>query len=121
MQELEKRQWDPEVDSDGDVQFTYQDRTYFIETNEDDLEYFRLVLPNIWPIESHKEAIEVIMACDDVNNSVKVARAYTVDDNVWIEADIFIIKPRDFKDVLDRCLETVDLAVDTFVESMQGE
>lgn len=116
---LDKRGWSPVVDADGDVQFEAEDRTYFIEVNEDDLDYFRLVLPNIWPIESFKEGLDVLIACDEVNSTVKVARAYTVQDNVWVEVDIFVRRPKDFEDVLDRCMESIDLAVNTFVDAMR--
>ena len=53
------------IDADGDVQFRYNDRTYFIEVNEEDNEFFRVVLPNIWPIESVSEGLQVVQACDE--------------------------------------------------------
>jgi hypothetical protein len=47
---LEKNELTGTIDGDGDVQFKYDNFTYFIDVDEDDPEYFGLVLANIWPI-----------------------------------------------------------------------
>ena len=107
------------VDGDGDVQFTYEDRTYFIEVNEDDDEFFRVVLPNIWPIESISEGVKVVQACDAVNRSMKCTKAYTTNDDVWIAVELFVGRPDAFKTVLHRCLTAINSGVDAFVEEMQ--
>lgn len=106
------------VDSDGDVQFEYNERNYFIEVNENDNEFFRVVLFNIWPIESNSEAVQVAFACDAVNREMKVAKAYTTSDNVWIACELFVGRPEHFKPVFMRCLSSIDSGVDKFVEEM---
>ncbi|NVK27645.1 MAG: YbjN domain-containing protein [Flavobacteriia bacterium] len=106
------------IDSDGDVQFDYNGRNYFIEVSEEDQEFFRVVLFNLWPIESTSEAVEVAFACDAVNRQMKVAKAYTLDDNVWIACELFVGSPRDFKSVWNRCLDAIERGVDVFVSEM---
>ena len=106
------------IDGDGDVQFTYSDRTYFIEVNEDDNEFFRVVLPNIWPIESVQEGLEVVQACDEVNRSMKCTKAYVTNDDVWIAVELFVGSPTDFKPVFGRCLNAIEQGLETFVEEM---
>jgi hypothetical protein len=106
------------IDNDGDVQFEYESRTYFIEVNEEDNEFFRLVLPNIWPIESVSEGLEVVQACDEVNRTMKCTKAYTTNDDVWIAVELFVASPDDFKTVFERCLKAIDQGVETFVEEM---
>lgn len=106
------------VDSDGDVQFEYNDRTYFIEVNENDNEFFRVVLFNIWPVESSSEAVEVAFACNEVNRQMKVAKAYITNDNVWMACELFVGNPADFEEVFERCLEVIDSGVEIFVENM---
>ena len=105
-------------DGDGDVQFSYNDRTYFIEVNEDDNEFFRVVLPNIWPIESVSEGLQVVQACDEVNRSMKCTKAYVTNDDVWIAVELFLSSPDDFKGVFDRCLAAIEQGLETFVEEM---
>jgi hypothetical protein len=106
------------IDSDGDVQFEYNDRSYFIGVSESDPEFFQLALWNIWPIESNSEAIEVLFAVDAVNREKKVVKAYSNDDNVWIAVEMFVDSPRDAAPMFMRSLEVIESAVDLFVEEM---
>lgn len=106
------------VDSDGDVQFEYNERNYFIETNDGDNEFFRVVLFNIWPIESEQERIQVLAAVNEVNREMKVVKGYTLNDNVWIACELFLGSPEGFKPVWQRCMNAIDSAVDTFVAEM---
>ncbi len=109
---------EPWIDDDGDVQFSYNDHTYFVEVNEEDNEFARIVLFNIWPIESQTEAVQVAFACDAVNRSMKVAKAYTTDDNVWIATELFLVRPDQIKPVFMRCLDVIEQSIDTFVGEM---
>lgn len=115
---LEENGMEGWIDSDGDVQFTYNDRNYFIEVNEDDPEFYRIVLSNIWPIESNSEAIEVLFAVDAVNRKQKVAKAYTNNDNVCIAVELFIDNPLEAKPVFMRSLSSIESSIDVFVSEM---
>ncbi len=107
------------IDSDGDVQFTYNDHSYFIEVNEDDNEFVRVVLFNIWPIESQSEAVQVAFAVDAVNREKKVAKAYSTNsDNVEIATELFINSPYDVHGVFMRCLRAIEGGLDQFISEM---
>lgn len=106
------------VDSDGDVQFEYNDKTYFIEVNESDPQFFRLVLFNIRPIESISEQAQVLAAVDAVNRQQKVIKAYTTNDNVWIAMEVFLNDIDDYEAFLERGLEVIQSGVEIFVEEM---
>lgn len=106
------------VDSDGDIQFEYNGRTYFMETNDGDNEFFRVVLWNIWPVESGAEAVQAMAAVNEVNKEMKVAKGYVIDDNVWIACELFVGAPGDFAPVWSRCMSSIEDAVDTFVAEM---
>lgn len=108
----------PTVDSDGDVQFRTKDRTYFIQVNDKDSEYFRIVLPNVWPIESDVERLMVYEAVNKANAQTKVAKLHTVGDNVWVGVELFVPTPEAFKAVFVRSLSAIDSGVDNFVEAM---
>ena len=106
------------IDGDGDVQFSYNEHTFFFEVNESDTEFFRLVLPNIWPIESISEGLEAVQACDEINRSMKCTKAYITNDNVWIAVEFFLDQPNDFKAVFDRSIEAIEDGVKKFVDKM---
>lgn len=106
------------VDSDGDVQFEYNDRNYFMETNASDNEFFRVVLWDIWPIESATESIQVINALNEVNREMKVVKGYVTNDNVWIACELFVGEPSAFAPVWSRCMDSIESGLDVFVGEM---
>ncbi len=106
------------VDEDGDVQFEYAEKSYFIAIYEDDPEFFQLSLFNIWPIESAIEATQILLALDTVNRDHKVVKGYTIDDDVWLAVEIFLSSPLEAATVFQRSLESLEEAVDTFVSVM---
>lgn len=116
---LQAEGYQPKVDADGDVQFKRQGLTYFISVSENDLEFFGMMLPNVWEIESDEERLYVLFACNEATANTKVAKAQMVGDNVWISAEIFLQRPDDFSKMLDRIFMSMDTALDTFVETMQ--
>jgi hypothetical protein len=109
----------PEVDEDGDVRFKHEGKTYFINVDTADTECFRLVLANIWPIESEQERAEVRVAMDQCNALAKVAKAYMVRDDVWVAIETFIAKPEDFKVIFKRSLSALDHGVGIFARKMR--
>ncbi len=116
---LEQISLEGRVDGDGDVQFEYEDKTYFLEVNESDTEFYRLAMPNIWPIESELERLKVLKAVNEVNKTKKVAKAYVVNDNVWIAVEMFIPKPDTFISSLERQINVIQQSVELFVEAME--
>lgn len=77
----------PEVDQDGDVVFKREGRTYFIAVNEEDPGFFQLVLPNIWPIESEAERLQVLVAADYSNATSKASKVFIMEDDVWVDVE----------------------------------
>ncbi len=116
---LDKEGYKPEVDEDGDVRFKREGKTYFINVDVDDAICFRLVLANIWPIESEEERLQVRVAMDHCNGMAKVAKAYMVRDDVWVAIETFIAKPEDFKVIFDRSLSALDHGVGLFATRMR--
>ncbi len=109
----------PEVDSDGDVRFKREGRTYFIDVSEKDPEFFHVVLANIWPIESEKERLQVLAAADYSNAKSKVSKVHTVRDDVWVSIELFVASPDDFKGVFNRVMSAFDNGVANFVKKMR--
>lgn len=110
------------VDSDGDVQFkiTRGERTstMILFVDSKDPTFFRIVLPNIWPIESIEERARVLRAANDVTRDMKVAKAYVVDDNVWIAVELFVPGPAAWQAAFDRVLTVIEEATITFVKQI---
>lgn len=116
---LSEEGYQPKVDEDGDVQFKREGFTYFISVNEDDPEFFGVMLPNIWEIESDEERLYALFACNEATANTKVAKAQVVGDNVWISAEVFVEKPEDFSKIMHRAFSSMDSALEKYVDTMK--
>ncbi len=110
----------PEIDRDGDVKFMREGRTYYIILQDKDEEFFRIVYPNFWKIESEEERAKVIMASVKATADTKVAKVFPVEDNVWATIEMFCATPEAVKPVLDRSMSALAVSVHTFVEAMRS-
>ena len=120
---LQTKGYAPTIDGDGDVVFkaTLGSRnvTLFVGASDPDTQFFRLVLANIWPIESEAERQKVLNACNVANKKLKVAKVYATDNNVWIAVELFLASPGQYQPVFDRSMSVISQAIDTFVEAMR--
>lgn len=119
MDYLTDEGYKPELDSDGDVQFKAEGKTYFINVVPDDPTYFRVVLANIWPIESEDERAQCLIAVDYSNAKAKVTKSYLVKDNIWVGIELFLPEASDFKGVFRRSMSALTNGVSHFVSKMR--
>ncbi len=108
----------PKVDSDGDIMFKREGKTYCLFSDEGDREFFRLALPNFWPIESEGERRQVVRAAAEATAEVKVGKVYPVGDNVWATVELLIDPIEGFSKVFKRSLAIIDACIHRFREKM---
>lgn len=116
---LKEEGYKPEVDEDGDVRFKHEGMTYFIQVDDSDPQFFRLILANIWEIESEDEMRNVFAAADHSNAQSKVSKVFTVKNNVWVSIELFVEKPEEFRGVFRRCLSALQNGTQNFVVKMK--
>lgn len=105
----------PEVDGDGDVVFKKEGRTYYIMVDDRDPEFFRLAFPAIWQIDDEEERSRVLIAAEEANRNCKVAKTYIMGGNrVWVNTELFVAQPEDFKRVFTRALSSADYGATVF-------
>lgn len=109
----------PQIDGDGDVTFKKEGKTYFLGIDEGDQNYFMMVYPNFWEIEDPAERRRAMIAADTANARSKVAKVYTMHDNVWASVELFIDKPEDFQPIFDRSMSALENIVENFVSKMR--
>lgn len=108
----------PAIDEDGDVEFRYEGGFYGILIDPRDEAYVRVVFPNFWPIESRDEGERVTRACVYATGKTKVAKVYTVRENVWAAIEIFCPDVDAFRAVFPRCMGALRASVHNFREYM---
>jgi hypothetical protein len=108
MDYLQQNGYQPFIDSDGDVDFKAQGFNFYISVDEGDIESFRIVFPAFWEIESDDERIKASDAISYANRTTKVARIYIErNDDVYIDANILLSKPDDFKNHFERMIDLI--------------
>jgi hypothetical protein len=116
---LEEEGYRPRLDGNGNVFFKCEGRTMVIQVDEKDDEFFRLIHPNLWSIESDAELAEVKEAAIRATTETKVAKIFPVGDDTWATIEAFYSPPDAFKPIFRRCLSALRAGVKTFVASME--
>ncbi len=106
------------IDDDGDVVFKCEGMTFFISADEDDEEFFRLICPNFWGIDSEEARDRVVHAAAAVNSSIKVAKVYPVRDSTWASVEMYCSPPDAVLPVLLRAIRTLHSVVTQFWENI---
>ena len=106
------------IDGDGDIAFTHREKIWILFVDESDPMFFRIALPNFWPIEDEDERRRAHAACGRVTGTAKVAKVFVNDDNVWASAEVFLTSSG-WESIFMRCLDTTWAAVQSFCHLMQ--
>ncbi|MFO1495465.1 MAG: hypothetical protein U1F26_12510 [Lysobacterales bacterium] len=120
MNFLQEEGFMPRVDDDGDVAFKFEGGNYCILVDEHDQEFFRLIFPGFWSIESEEERIKVNYAALQATADTKVAKVFPVRNNTWATIEMFCMPPENFRTVFMRSLRALRSAVDTFRKQMHA-
>jgi len=116
---LKDEGYTPKLDNDGDIVFKREGLSYILFVSEDDEEFVRLDLPNVWEIESLGERQLVMAAAAEVNRQVKVAKVVPMGDNVWVSAQLLVDPIENVGKVLPRAMNVLSLAVREFADAMR--
>lgn len=108
-----------EIDDDGDIKIEHDNYYDYIYVNEDDLEFFRLVRPKIWSIESEEERLKALRSANAATRKSKVAKIYVTKNNVSASIEIFLASPSDFKGVFKRSLGALNNGYNNFRKGMK--
>ncbi len=117
-QYLAEEGYSPKIDDDGDVYFKYEGGGYFIIVSEKDEEFFNLLYPNFWSIESEAERAKVNEAALHATAKTKVAKILPRTSNTWAVVEMFCCPPEAFKSVFRRSLSALRAAVENFRTKM---
>ncbi|MCG3193105.1 MAG: hypothetical protein L6R30_00265 [Thermoanaerobaculia bacterium] len=87
---------------EGEISFKFQGRVFFISHDDSDAEFFRLLYPHFWTIESQEEKQAALAAASETCKTLKVAKAFLVEDEVWASVELFCSDADAFLAVLER-------------------
>lgn len=109
----------PTIDSDGDVIFKDEGKTYYFDIDTSDEGYFRLVFPSFWEIEKPDELARALVAANHATMQTKVAKVYVIEGkNTSAAIEVFYERPEQFQPVFRRAISALKASVKNFVEKM---
>ena len=114
MEFLQKEGFMPTRESFG-IAFRYQMKNYLFLDNDDDPSFFQLVMPGICDVNDDNRA-RALLAMDAMNGAVKVAKASTFNDEVWLYAELLIDSTPELGDIVPRALGILQHVYNVFVE-----
>ena len=101
------------------IDFKCEGRTFAFLYDNDDDQYFRLMMPNIFEVTDENRDI-VLRALNETNASVKVVKAYTpIPQAVWIGFEVLVDSTPVLADIVPRGLNMLRTAQQTFYEEIQ--
>ena len=116
MEYLQKEGFMPKRESYG-ISFRYQMKNYIFFDNDDDPSFFQLIMPGVLDV-TDANRDRVYRAMDAMNGSVKVAKASTYNDEVWIFAELLIDSTPQLGDIVPRALGILQHAYKVLVENI---
>ena len=107
-----------EIDSDGDVRFKYQGKTYFCTGDTNDEQFFRIIMPGIYQVENNRE--RVLEAVNTVCRDIKVLKAFLVEDKLWLSIEMFVDSSPEVEDFIERCLNILNAGFERVAHEILG-
>lgn len=111
--------YDPSIDDDGDVQFTYEDDIYFISIMPSDKSFFRIGRLDALELTTESEIDRVIKICHDITKDVKVSKVYWHNDVLWTSTELLIANDDDYEGIFERAMELTSIAFSDFLSAWQ--
>lgn len=115
---LRKQGFCPEVDeNNGNILFKYQMAGFLYINNDEDQEFFQLIMPNICDVtEENRELI--LEAANSNNQGIKVVKTCVFNDSVWLFFENFLDSSPDISDILPRALNALQGARQEFYKQL---
>lgn len=103
----------PTTDEEEQITFLFDGLYYLFVYENSDPNYFRIILPNVFKVESNKE--KYVELVNDINQRFKVAKTYIATEGmIWIAVDQFIYSREGIDLMFERCLTLLRIVVNYF-------
>lgn len=108
----------PEVDEDnGNIVFKYQMASFIFVNNDEDEEFFQLIMPSIYDVTDDNRDM-VLEAANKVSQAIKVVKACVVNDGVWLFFENLLDHSPEVQDIIPRALAILQGARQQFYQEI---
>lgn len=105
-------------DTEYGIDFKFEGTSYAFLYEDDDEQFFRLLMPNIFEMTEENEDV-VLRAMNEANASVKVVKIYTpVEGYVWAGFEVLVDSTPVLGDIVPRALNMLRAGQHAFYEAL---
>lgn len=116
---LRKQGFCPEVDSDnGNIMFKYQMATFLFVNNNEDEEFFQLIMPFIYDVSEDNREI-ILEAANKINKDIKVVKACIMGESVWLLFENLLDQSPEVGSIIERALNILHGARQQFYDHLR--
>ena len=119
MQHLVTEGFRAELDGDGDILFKCEGLRYALCFDASDAAFGKLILANVWQIDSAAELQLALTELNILNRRLKVVKGHTQGDQVWFTVELLLDRQAGWATYLQRCVRGLSHAMGLFAERMR--
>jgi hypothetical protein len=99
--------------------FRYQMRNFFIEYDQEDEQYLRVIMPGIYEVDENN-LVDVLTAANVVDRDRKVVKCFVLDEDVHVATELLIDATPNLEDIVPRALGMLIGAQECFNKALKG-
>jgi len=115
---LEENEYEPKVKRNGVVRFKNADMTMFVQTDAEDETFYRIGLPDFWPLETEKEKERAPRVMHDTMARENAIKLLTVNGDTWCVIEAFHPTAQDLLTVLKDDIRRIMHGVTSFAQGI---
>ena len=99
--------------------FRYQMRNFFIDYDQEDEQYLRVIMPGIYEVDENN-LVDVLTAANVVDRDRKVVKCFVLDEDVHVATELLIDATPNLEDIVPRALGMLLGAQECFNKALKG-
>ncbi|MGK5072002.1 hypothetical protein [Janthinobacterium sp. ZB1P44] len=120
LRHLQAEGYQAQTDSDGDIVFRFEGMGYVLCFDADDGQFGKLLLPNVWSIDTAEELLRVRAALDEVNRRIKLVKGHVQRGQVWFCIEMLLLEQQHWTHFLARATRAMAHAASLFASEMRA-
>lgn len=118
---LNDKGYSPEIDKDGDIMFSYNDKRYYITLDLKDPQFFRVARLANLKLSTPTNITKAKEICHDLTRNLKVTKVYWSNGQLWCSSEQYLANSEDYKDIFDRTLRLTESAYNQFAKAWKDK
>lgn len=116
---LERNEYEPKVRPNGVVRFQSGQMTLFVQTEAEDETFYRIGLPDFWPLETDEERERAPAVMHRLMANLSAVKLLTVKGDTWCVIEAFHPTVQDLLAGLENDIERIERCVVAFARGIR--